>query len=247
MDTDVSPLAHSCRRSVALARVKAFIRRRVWRRRLRALVERRSAARSAALTLIRGFIQRGVWRRRLQARIHRRLAARSAALALNRAYAQRGVWRWLLVCVLLFAMLFTTLLLALSRSPPCSRGTALYSGDPALGAGDCIAGSMGSRHFGFLPWVSWKPMLVVGGGGEMIATRPDGTQVTLDCGGSTTGGNGFLSRAFAAAPARDSFGAKLHDLRRRGGHVGFAVDGDLHVTDSFGWMVWSLEEVVVRG
>ena len=65
----------------------------------------------------------------------------------------------------------------LSRSPPCSRGTVLYSGDPALVAGDCIAGSMGSRRFGWVPWVSWKPTLVVGGDGEMIATRPDGTRV----------------------------------------------------------------------
>ena len=29
--------------------------------------------------------------------------------------------------------------------------------------------------------------------------------------------------------------------------MGFAVDGDLHVTDSFGRMVWSLEEEVERG
>ena len=65
----------------------------------------------------------------------------------------------------------------LSRSPPCARGTVLYSGDPALVAGDCIATSMGSRHLGWVPWVSWKPTLVVGGGGEMIATRPDGTRV----------------------------------------------------------------------
>ena len=48
------------------------------------------------------------------------------------------------------------------------------------------------------------------------------------------------------APARGSFGTRVHDLRRRGGHVGFAVDGDLYVADSFGRMVWSLEEEVER-
>ncbi|CAM9829108.1 unnamed protein product, partial [Ascophyllum nodosum] len=64
---------------------------------------------------------------------------------------------WLLTFVLLSVMLSTALFLAFSRSPPCSRGTVLYSGDPALVAGDCIAGSMGSRRFGWVPWVSWKP------------------------------------------------------------------------------------------
>lgn len=65
----------------------------------------------------------------------------------------------------------------LSRSPPCARGDAFHSGDPALVQGDCIAGAMGSRHFGWLPCVSWKPTLVVGDGGELITTRPDGTRV----------------------------------------------------------------------
>ncbi|CAN0469807.1 unnamed protein product, partial [Ascophyllum nodosum] len=61
----------------------------------------------------------------------------------------------------------------------------------------------------------------------MIATRPDGTRVTLRGGGTTTEGNGFLSRAFAA-PARGNFGARVHGLRRSGGHVGFTADGDLY-------------------
>ena len=65
----------------------------------------------------------------------------------------------------------------LSRSPPCCRGDVLYPGDPALVTVDCIAQAMGSRHFGWLPWFSWKPTLVVGDGGEMTATRPDGTRV----------------------------------------------------------------------
>ncbi|CAN0284763.1 unnamed protein product, partial [Ascophyllum nodosum] len=217
------------------------------RRRLGIAVRRRSAARSAALARMRAFLRRIVWRRRLSIAVRRRSAARSAALAHIRACPQRGGWRWLLACVLLFATLSAAVLQAFSRSPPCSRGTALYSGNPALVAGDCIAGSTGSSHFGWLPWVSWKPTLVVGGGGEMIATRPDGTQVTLGGGGTTTerNGNSFLSRVFGA-PARGSFGTRVHDLRRRGGHVGFAVDGDLYVADSFGRMVWSLEEEVER-
>ena len=66
----------------------------------------------------------------------------------------------------------------LSRSPPCSRGDVLHPRDPALVRGACIARAMGSRNFGWLPWFSWKPTLVVENGGEMNATRPDGTRVS---------------------------------------------------------------------
>ena len=49
-----------------------------------------------------------------------------------------------------------------------------------------------------------------------------------------------------AAPARGNFGARVHGLRRRGGNVGFTMDGDLYVADSSGRTVWSLGEEVER-
>ncbi|CAM9829743.1 unnamed protein product, partial [Ascophyllum nodosum] len=154
--------------------------------------------------------------------------------------AQRGVWRLLLACGLLFAMLFTTLLLASSPSPSCSRGTVLYSGDPALVAGDCIAGSMGSRHFGWVPWVSWKPTLVVGGGGEMIATHPDGTRVTL--GGGRLRRRGMASSTGCLLPRPGVASGRGSTVCAVVAGTSGSPDGDLYVADSFGWTVWSLGE-----
>lgn len=60
---------------------------------------------------------------------------------------------------------------------PSLRGDVLQPGDPVHFRGEYMVGKTGSRFFGWLPGVAWKPRVCVREDGKMFATRSDGEKV----------------------------------------------------------------------
>ncbi|CAM9214362.1 unnamed protein product, partial [Laminaria digitata] len=89
-------------------------------------------------------------------------------------------WYWYHFFLKIYAVvLFFAFIECYNLFDPFRRGSTLSPGDDPLQPGQYIEGEGGFHKLGWMPGLSWKPKLSVTADGDMVALRPDGSQIIL--------------------------------------------------------------------